>query len=222
MRTVLYREMVREDWDAIFALACAIWYSDIDEIDDDEVRLLASTIDISLVLKRSSHGIVAIDEQTGSIVGVVCVTGTEPPPKRVQGWHEVAIAKALDRGARIGEARGDDTGVQLKGLDAELRRYLALTDELTRDGYDGEVTLLLLDAGYQGLGIGRELIDRGIEWLHAQGSRSLYLVTDDSCNYPFYDRLGWRQAHAFKADITIFGKVWETVEFIYESPPEEL
>jgi len=213
---IRYRELVREDWDAVFELSRVIWYADSQEIADEEVQLLASLIDISLLLKRTNYGIVAEEVGSGRIVGVVSVATSEPPPKRVQGWHEVAIARALERGEIIGAERGNDTGVQLHAFEGEMRRYLTLTEARLDKRYDGEVTLLLVDTAYQGVGMGRALLEQGVAWLRAQGCTRIFLITDDSCDYRFYDHLGWTRAQEFKADLTIFGKLHETVEYIYE------
>lgn len=205
------REMTTDDWEDIIDLASKMWF-DQEEIPTEEARKLAATIDTHLTLKGATDGIVVIDTDSDRLVGVIAFRGPTLPAKRVQGWHEVAIAKALARGDDI----GGEVAIGLHSFEGEMRRYLDLFDmKRTRD-YNGAILLLLLDPAYQGQGIGREMMQRTLEWFRSQGCSWVFLDTDDTLDFAFYEHFGWKRAVEFPSTFEIFGKVYTPVEYIYE------
>jgi len=203
--------MTDDDWEGVIDLSRRMWF-DLEEIPNAEAQRLAATIDTRLMMRQTTNGVVVIDPVSDEIVGVLMYRGSVWPPKRVQGWHEVAIAKALARGDEIGGevARG------LHNFEEEMRRYLELFEQTRIRDYDGAITLLLLDPAYQGQGIGRQMMDRALQALRSQGVGWVYLDTDDSLDYQFYDHLGWRRVVEFPSSFEIFGKVYSPTEYTYE------
>jgi len=208
---IVYREMTEADWDGVIEVARKIWFEDLG-LATHEIQTLAATIDIRLILKETTHGVLAVDEGDGTIVGVIGFRGPEPLAKRVQGWHEVAIAKALDAGTSI----DDETAAHFKQFEQEMRHYLSYSKEMRGDGYDSEITLLILDPDYQGQGIGRGLMERALTWLRSAGSTRLCLDTDDTLNWKFYEHMGWKRALEFPSNVEIFGKQYNQTGYIYE------
>ena len=63
------------------------------------------------------------------------------------------------------------------------------------DSTTGEVTVLATQPGYEGRGIGKQLMQLVQTWLFKQGHDELWLVTEPNSGfraYGFYQSLGWQ------------------------------
>ncbi len=85
-----------------------------------------------------------------------------------------------------------------------------------RNQYDGVLTLFIVQEKFRGFGIGRVLLRAAQEYWKAQGTSSSYLYTDDTCNYGFYEHMGFTRANERKVDILRNGKKAELGVYLYE------
>lgn len=78
---------------------------------------------------------------------------------------------------------------------ATIRSLLSMLRSLDalRTDDDAYVSLFIVSAGLRGQGWGRRLLDGYRAKAAAYGSRRLYLWTDKSCNYGFYERMGFER-----------------------------
>jgi len=63
------------------------------------------------------------------------------------------------------------------------------------DGTTGEVSVVAVRPGYEGLGIGRRLLGQAVDWLTAQGCARIWLAANPDPAVRasgFYHKLGWR------------------------------
>ncbi|HEV2294129.1 MAG TPA: GNAT family N-acetyltransferase [Tepidisphaeraceae bacterium] len=63
------------------------------------------------------------------------------------------------------------------------------------DGSNGEFWVVAVLPEYEGRGIGRQLIERGQQWLHDMGWQEIWLCTSPNTStraYKLYGLLGWR------------------------------
>jgi ribosomal protein S18 acetylase RimI-like enzyme len=63
------------------------------------------------------------------------------------------------------------------------------------DATTGELVVLAVLPGYEGLGIGKRLMNHAVEWLRSRGLRRLWLATSPDPtvrSHGFYRALGWR------------------------------
>ncbi|MEG2597571.1 MAG: GNAT family N-acetyltransferase, partial [Oscillospiraceae bacterium] len=68
--------------------------------------------------------------------------------------------------------------------------------ELSRDcnrKFDGVLTLFIITKSCRGLGVGKELLHRLLEYQKKHGVTSGYLYTDTSCNIGFYEHQGFER-----------------------------
>lgn len=67
---------------------------------------------------------------------------------------------------------------------------------------NGEVALLVVDAEFRGVGIGRQLLERHLELARGRGVGviSVY-TTDPGCNWGFYEAFGFKKAVEFDDEI---------------------
>ena len=75
--------------------------------------------------------------------------------------------------------------------EAELEREYASEDP---EGADATVKLLIVSPDAKGLGIGGRLFSAALDHLRETGARGYHLLTDDSCDFGFYEHKGLTQA----------------------------
>lgn len=96
-------------------------------------------------------------------------------------------------------------------------------DELIRynDNYDyvparmaaeleGEVSILLVDAKYRGKGLGKKLLDDIFRLAKADGMRNLQILTDESCNFHFYEKMGCEKHYETVIENREYGRLGKT------------
>lgn len=69
--------------------------------------------------------------------------------------------------------------------------------------YDNEIKLFFVSEDARGLGLGKKLMNRYISYCKKENIRSIILMTDEGCNYGFYDHYGFSQinrAHSILFD----------------------
>ncbi len=56
--------------------------------------------------------------------------------------------------------------------------------------FDGEITILIVDKHYREKKLGRKLLDEIFEIARKDGMKNISILSDESCNYNFYEALG--------------------------------
>lgn len=85
--------------------------------------------------------------------------------------------------------------------------------------FDGEVSILILDKTYRGKGIGKKLLLQVFDLAKKDGMKNLQILTDESCNWQFYEKLGCKKVYETIVENKEYGKLGNiTTEqaFIYE------
>lgn len=59
--------------------------------------------------------------------------------------------------------------------------------------FDGELVLFAVDEKSRGLGIGKQLLQRLKSYMEEEQVKQLFLFTDTTCNYPFYESQGFKR-----------------------------
>lgn len=57
--------------------------------------------------------------------------------------------------------------------------------------FDGEVNLFIVNQAFQGQGLGKQLMDRYMDFCRDNKLKSVFLWTDEDCNHSFYSRYGF-------------------------------
>ena len=89
------------------------------------------------------------------------------------------------------------------------------------DSFDGEVTLLALNANYRGYGIGKSLFDQFKAFMKAHHEKNYYLYTETTIStYTFYERQGLKKVAEKFLYTTINKKPFKTNLLIFEGQVE--
>ena len=64
------------------------------------------------------------------------------------------------------------------------------------EGYfDGEVSILIVDKDYRGKSIGKKLLFDVFELAKNDNMKNLQIITDESCDYGFYEKCGCKKVY---------------------------
>ena len=186
MTDIRYRPMAPTDFDAMAALVGEVWY----DAPDVRTAQLMGSVDLATCLRRTTYSQVVLVD--GELAGFILARVGLPGPQVDAEW-----ARAADDATR--ELRACDPAAAESQL-----AYLQEVDDinarlLAEGGVEGrcEVVLFLLASAARGLGVGRALFDGAEGALAQRGAREVFLFTDDSCTWGFYEHRGMRRAAEF-------------------------
>lgn len=96
--------------------------------------------------------------------------------------------------------------------------YEYLPQEL-ENYFDGKVPILLVDKNYRGKNIGKKLIFEAFNLAKKDKIKNLYILTDESCNFKFYENCGCQKIYETIVKNQEYGKpenISSEMAFIYE------
>ncbi len=103
----------------------------------------------------------------------------------------------------------------LKSMVNIHRGYQAMLKQ-SRVTVKDEVVLFITSAKHQGKGLGKKLMEAYQNDLKKQQKPSFYLFTDTSCNFGFYDHLGFERLETLKVDQYLKNATETETLFLYE------
>ncbi len=80
-------------------------------------------------------------------------------------------------------------------LKKELHSYFYVESKCSK--MDSEVNLFVVDKEFRGNGIGRSLMNKFLDYAKSNKAKSVYLITDDKCNWKFYEKYGFNVLDVF-------------------------
>ncbi len=98
-----------------------------------------------------------------------------------------------------------------------VRKYLATEIRWARNrpASDAEVTLLMVAAGYRGLGIGKQLMDLFLGTARDKGAQKASVSTEEDSNWRFYEHYGFSRCCDFYDDLDSFIRNRDIRAFYY-------
>lgn len=81
--------------------------------------------------------------------------------------------------------------------------------------FDGVLTLFAVNENCRGLGVGTNLLSGLSEYLKGTNTKRIYLYTDTTCNYGFYEHKGFERLEEQPLAMTKDGKPFEMNVFLY-------
>jgi len=106
----------------------------------------------------------------------------------------------------------------LNALKEYENNYSYLPKEL-ENYFDGEVSILIVDNNYRGKGIGKKLLLNVFDYAKKDNMKNIQILTDESCNYKFYENCGCKKIYETIVKNQEYGKLGEELietAFIYE------
>lgn len=106
----------------------------------------------------------------------------------------------------------------LEALKEYENNYNYVPKEL-KNYFDGEVSILIVDEDYRGKKIGEKLLLKVFECAKKDNMKNLQIMTDESCNYKFYENLGCKKVYETiieNKEIGQLGNGYTEKAFIYE------
>ena len=106
----------------------------------------------------------------------------------------------------------------LKAFKEYENNYNYIPEEL-KNYFDGEVSILIVDEDYRGKKIGKKLLLDVFELAKKDNMKNIQIVTDESCNYKFYESLGCKKVYETiveNKEIEQIGNGYTEKAFIYE------
>ena len=106
----------------------------------------------------------------------------------------------------------------LKAFKEYENNYNYIPEEL-KNYFDGEVSILIVDEDYRGKKIGKKLLLDVFELAKKDNMKNIQILTDESCNYKFYESLGCKKVYETiveNKEIEQLGNGYTESAFIYE------
>ena len=180
-----FRAFAPEDFERVAVLLGRTWLPEFDEA----AQRAASQIELAHYLAQTTWSLLA--ERGDEILGAVLLAERGAAATGGAGWAELEarLTRAAEKDPGLAEAvRTEMDGVR---EEAELERAYLAGGSL---GADAAVKLLIVSPDAKGLGLGGKLFSAALEHLRETGAAGYHLLTDDSCDFGFYEHKGLTQA----------------------------
>lgn len=82
--------------------------------------------------------------------------------------------------------------------------------------YQGEVAFFAMDSRFRGKGIGKSLFHALLSYMRSENLHDIYLYTDTSCNYGFYEHQGMTRRCARETNVEMQGQKTKMTFFLYD------
>lgn len=101
-----------------------------------------------------------------------------------------------------------------KGYNEVYKAYDEIISDMKND-FDGVLTLFAVKKEAQGLGIGKELLSKLNSYYKKNNTNKIYLYTDDTCSYGFYDYMGFSRLREKRINVIRNNKKEELNIYLY-------
>ena len=183
MDQIDYRKVREADYTKVEELIRKTWGSKKNH--SAQIERALRKVNLYHYLSEQNFSCVAV--RKGEVVGIILGRSEHLPylPNKLKYllpllWNKAKLALSR-RGRRI-----------LRNHTAEAQADRQLLRSAKKQ-FDGELVLFVTDRSVQRHGIGTALLRRFYQFMEQNNSRNLYLFTDTTCNFGFYQRKGYRR-----------------------------
>ncbi len=169
---IIFRPYQESDRDEIVDLIAKTWYPDVDR----ELSLKRGNLELNWHLSHQDHTSIArIGDKLGGLI-------FSRSPKLTLKTNMMDDFKQLTEGLH----QNDPVMEEVKWLLDEIEAIKSV-DINHPNKTAGWLELLMVSPEVRGFGLGKKLYNQGIENLAKQGATHYRLLTDDDCDWAFYE-----------------------------------
>lgn len=185
MNTVTYRSLVKEDYEAVKTLIGEAF--GFNELIKDK-KFLDSVLNIYLqgCILESSFSKVA--EKDNKIIGVILGDSKKDKNRLKKAHNTLSFAYSM---LKVLIANKENKKF-IKEFSKVQDAYKELIKE-KEDDFQGCIQLFIVSGESRGLGVGKALMNHLYNYMKSMDVESLYLYTDNRCNYGFYDSQNFKR-----------------------------
>lgn len=209
MAEILYRPIEEKDYVAVGeilnqAFGLFRYVSDSKTLESFKLKYVYGC------LSEATYTCVA--EQNGKVVGVIMGKSD----KDYHFFHHLPYAlKAIQYSMKMKRlAKGENAKAGIRAYQ-ELHKIYHSFSEKHRGEFDGVLTLFAVDENCRGYGVGKTLLSGLFEYLKKQEVKRIYLYTDTTCNYGFYEHKGFERLEEHPLSLARDGKPFQMNVFLY-------
>ncbi|MBJ8107593.1 MULTISPECIES: GNAT family N-acetyltransferase [Bacillus cereus group] len=179
MDQVIYRSLVKEDYEAVKTLIGEAF--GFNEFIKDK-KFLDSALNIYLqgCILESSFSKVA--ERNNKVIGVILGDSKKDKNRLKKAHNTLSMAYSM---LKVLMANKEN-----KKFIKEFSKVQDAYKEIIKgkeDDFQGCIQLFIVSGESRGLGVGKALMNHLYKYMKSMDVNSLYLYTDNRCNYGFYD-----------------------------------
>lgn len=203
-KQILFREFQEKDTEEIENIIIEAWhYHDL--CSSKTARKLAKVF-LSSCLANQTYTQVAIENETP--IGVIM--GKNISKHRCPIKYRLKQAGSIIRLFLSGEGRRvSKIFANVSEVDKRLLRE-------TNRAYQGELAFFAVSSSARGKGVGKELFRLLLKYMKGQRIENIYLFTDTSCNYGFYEHQGMIRRGAIEQNFVIHNQRADMTFFLYD------
>ena len=204
MEDIIYRKLEKTDYDEVRNLICEAfglgrYVPDKKTLDKVKRMYLCSC------LAEQKFNMVALYQ--GEVVGVIMGASKNDKFKLSNMQNSL---KLLYYTVSIYLFHKKECGVQGNVHKAYVERIADYNHK-----FNGVLTLFAVESNLRGLGIGKGLLSKLQAYYNEKNSDSIYLYTDDTCNYGFYEHMGFCRVKEMPVFIIRDNKQTELGVYLY-------
>ena len=185
MNTVTYRSLVKEDYESVKELIGEAF--GFNELIKDK-KFLDSVLNIYLqgCILESSFSKVA--EKNNKIIGIILGDSKKDKNRLKKTHNTLSLAYSM---LKVLMANKENKKF-IKEFSKVQDAYKELIKE-KEDDFQGCIQLFIVSGESRGLGVGKALMNHLYNYMKSMDVESLYLYTDNKCNYGFYDSQNFKR-----------------------------
>ncbi|GMR67577.1 MULTISPECIES: GNAT family N-acetyltransferase [Bacillus] len=185
MNTVKYRSLIKEDYEPIKHLIGEAF--GFNEFITDK-KFLNSILNIYLHKCILGSSFSKVAEKDNKVIGVI-LGDSQKDKNRLKSFHN-SLSFAYNTLKLF--LTNKENKEFLKAFIKVQKTYKELI-EGKEEQFQGCIQLFIVSEESRGLGVGKTLMNDLFEYMTNQKTKSLYLYTDNKCNYAFYDRQNFQR-----------------------------
>lgn len=201
---VIYRKLKKGDFKELEEIIKETW--EYEKFADKKTAGKLARAYLFSCLANQTYSLAA--EKDGEAVGIILGKKEDhyrcPVSYKIRQFISVCSLAVTDRGRHLMKFYGDIDTIYEKLYSRCNKRY------------GGEVALFAVKKECRGLGIGKQLFERMEAYMRTEKINDIYLYTDTSCNYGFYEHQGMLRKQEEKQKAEINGKKIEIMHYLYD------